>query len=341
MPISFPHDINKAADYLRKAVPMMVRHKIPPTPENYALWYNYVATDNQALNQELMATVEDHGTCPRSNSQKLVKQFVLEDTLTTDPQLYSQVCYAVNQFEGIVQDTQSGTQDYSHSLEENIKAITDTKAEADDIRDIAATLADNAEAIFTLTQSFQAHMRSSQKEIDNLKSELEKQHQRILSDPLTKIFNRLAFDERVEELVNSQNGKFCLILFDIDHFKQFNDTYGHTFGDTMLQGVATTTTRAVNPIENAHFSRYGGEEFALLLPNCKLQNATIAAESIRMKLEKLGIKHRSGEETISNITASFGVAQHIPDELISDLIDRVDDALYLAKANGRNQVHTA
>ncbi|MBL4583028.1 MAG: GGDEF domain-containing protein [Pseudomonadales bacterium] len=341
MPISFPHDINKAADYLRKAVPMMVQYKIPPTPENYALWYNYVAAGNQELNQELMATVEDHGTCPRSDSQKLIRQFVLEDALTTNPEMYSHVNSVVNQFEGVMQDTQSGTQEYSQSLEASIKAFTEVTVEPDDLQHVAETMADNAEAIFALTQSFQAHMRSSQKEIDSLKTELEKQYQRVMTDPMTKIFNRLAFNEKIDELVASQSASFCLILFDLDHFKKFNDTFGHTLGDSILQGVAQTTQRTISPIKNAHFSRYGGEEFALLLPDCKVQHATTAAETIRGKLEKLGIRNKSGTETIDNITASFGVAQHKAGELTSDLVDRADDALYLAKANGRNQVHTA
>lgn len=341
MPISFPHDINKAADYLRKAVPMMVQHQIPPTPENYALWYNYVAAGNQALNQQLMETIEDHGTCPRSDSQKLIQQFVLEDTLTADPELYRQVSSVVNQFEDLVEDTSSGTKNYSESLEDSIRTLTGTDAEPDELNKIKASLTDNTEAIFALTQSFQAHISSSQKEIEALKSELKKQYQKVITDPLTQIFNRLGFDEKIEELIKTKSASFCLIMFDIDHFKKFNDHYGHTLGDTVLIGVAKTTQQTIAPINNAHFSRYGGEEFTVLIPDCKLEHATTAAETIRTRLEKLGVKSRSGNNTNNNITASFGVAQHQSGELLRDLVDRADDALYLAKANGRNQVHTA
>ncbi|MDF1643410.1 MAG: GGDEF domain-containing protein [Pseudomonadales bacterium] len=340
MPISFPHDINKAADYLRKAVPMMVQHQIPPTPENYALWYNYVAAGNQALNQQLMETIKDHGTCPRSDSQKLMQQFVLEDALTADPELYRQVNSVVSQFEDLVQETSSGTRNYSKSLEDSIKTLTGTGAQSDELKQIKTSLTDNTEAIFALTQSFQAHINSSQKEIENLKAELKTQYQKAMTDPLTQIFNRLAFDEEIEELIRTKSASFCLIMFDIDHFKQFNDQYGHTLGDTVLIGVAKTTQQTIAPIDSAHFSRYGGEEFAVLLPDCKLENATTAAETIRTRLEKLGVKNKSGNST-SNITASFGVAQHNSGELLRDLIDRADDALYLAKANGRNQVHAA
>ncbi|MBV1913925.1 MAG: GGDEF domain-containing protein [Pseudomonadales bacterium] len=339
MPISFPHDIAKASNYLREIIPMLVKHKIPPTPENYALWYNYAVQNNPALNEKLMQTIQDHGTCTRTDSQKLMQEFVLE-TPPADPEAYHQLDTIMSEFEGMIEQTHSGTDDFSQSLEQSIQLFSEAAENPDKFQNLVTTVTDNTEAIFALTQSFQEHMSSSQLEIKGLKAELKKQHLQVITDALTKIYNRRAFDEKIEELTDTNNASFCLVIFDIDHFKKFNDTYGHTFGDRVLQGVAKTTEQAIATIKNTHFSRYGGEEFALLIPDCKLENATIAAETIRIKLEQLGIRSKSGTGAVSNITASFGVAQHMSGELSEDLVNRVDDALYLAKTNGRNQVHT-
>ena len=318
---------------------MLVKHKIPPTPENYALWYNYVAQNNPALSEKLMQAIENNGTCTRTDSQKLMQEFVLE-TPPEDPEIYNQLNTIMNEFEGVMEQTHSGTDDFNQSLEQSIQLFTDAAENPDSFQKILSTVTDNTEAIFALTQSFQEHITSSQQEISNLKSELKKQHQQILTDPLTKIYNRRAFDEKLEELIGNQSLSFCMIIFDIDHFKKFNDTFGHTFGDRVLQGVTKTTEQAILPIKNTHFSRYGGEEFALLIPDCKLENATTAAETIRIKLKQLGIRSKSGAGDISNITASFGVAQRRPGESSLEVVNRTDDALYLAKTSGRNQVCT-
>ena len=318
---------------------MLVKHKIPPTPENYALWYNYVAQNNPALSEKLMQAIENHGTCTKTDSQKLMQEFVL-DTPPEDPEIYNQLNTIMNEFEGVMEQTHSGTDDFNQSLEQSIQLFSDAADNPDSFQKILSTVTDNTEAIFALTQSFQEHITSSQQEISSLKFELKKQHQQIITDALTNIYNRRAFDEKIKELVATNNASFCLIIFDIDHFKKFNDTFGHTFGDRVLQGVAKTTEQAILPIKNTHFSRYGGEEFALLIPHCKLENATTAADTIRIKLEQLGIRSKSGQSAASNITASFGVAQHQSSESSHELVDRVDEYLYMAKAAGRNRVHT-
>lgn len=341
MPLAFSHDINKAANFLREAVPLMVKNQIPPTPDNYALWYNYVAGNNSDLKQELQQTIEDNGTCPQFDSQKLMQQHILNDAGTGDPQLYREVNSIVNQFEEVVEDTHAGTQNYSETLEQSLKVFSDASKAPANLDDITTSLTDNTEAVFALTQAFQKHMKTSKMEIESLKVELAKQYKQVLTDPLTKAYNRLAFDETIERLIKSQPENFCLVAIDLDHFKKFNDNYGHTLGDNVLRGVAQTAEQAIASIEGAHFSRYGGEEFALLLPDANLEQASAIANYIRTQFEKLGIKNRSGSETIKNITASFGVVQHKNGELIIDLIDRADDALYRAKANGRNQVHAA
>ena len=318
---------------------MLVKHKIPPTPENYALWYNYVAQNNPALSEKLMQAIQDHGTCTRTDSQKLMQEFVL-DTPPEDPEIYNQLDAIMSEFQGVSEQARSDTHEYNQSLEQSIQLFADAVENPGNFQNVISTVTDNTEAIFALTQSFQEHINSSQQEIKSLKTQLKKQHLQILTDALTKIYNRRAFDEKIEEFIETHNGSFCLIIFDIDHFAQFNENYGHTYGDRVLQGVAKTAEHAILSIKNTHFSRYSGQAFALMVADSNVEDAATAAENIRAKLKQLGIRSKSGNGAASSITASFGVAQHKQGELPQDLLNRVEGAMYSAKKNGRNRVQT-
>ena len=123
----------------------------------------------------------------------------------------------------------------------------------------------------------------------------------------------------------------CLVLLDIDHFKTFNDTYGHLFGDTVLKGIARKLKMACRDGISAY--RFGGEEFAMIIPNKSLRIARQIADTSRRSLEKLSIKDRRSGEQVGNITASFGVAELQPNETADSLIERADKLLYEAKVS--------
>lgn len=128
----------------------------------------------------------------------------------------------------------------------------------------------------------------------------------------------------------------CLILADIDHFKSFNDTYGHLFGDTVIKGIARRLHLSCRDGIQAY--RFGGEEFALIVPNKTLRIARQFGESLRRAVEKLSIKDRRTSEQVGNITISMGVAEFQPGESAESLIERADKLLYEAKELGRNRV---
>jgi diguanylate cyclase (GGDEF)-like protein len=159
-------------------------------------------------------------------------------------------------------------------------------------------------------------------------------------DPLTGVGNRRAFFERGEQLL--RRGAFgdqpkVLLLFDLDRFKQVNDTFGHHIGDKVLTTFCDTATAALRPDDL--FGRLGGEEFATLLPHASLDEGLAVAERIRSTFEATTLG--AGAETLV-ATVSVGVAMSIdPSRNLADLIKAADRALYRAKANGRNRVeHT-
>lgn len=156
---------------------------------------------------------------------------------------------------------------------------------------------------------------------------------KVYFDPLTNIYNRNKLDEVFSyELDRAKRYKseFSMILIDIDHFKKFNDTYGHLIGDEVLIMLSKTINKITRTTDT--FARWGGEEFVMILPNTTKENAAILAEHIRKDVEKL--KHR----TAGSITASFGVSQYSLNDTQESLYNKCDKALYKAKELGRNRV---
>lgn len=160
-------------------------------------------------------------------------------------------------------------------------------------------------------------------------------------DGLTQIANRRKFDEHLKQQwkqMARERSSLSVILCDIDHFKQFNDAYGHLAGDTCLQKVAAVLSRCVKrPIDLV--ARFGGEEFAAILPQTEIDGALMIAQQMQTSVTQLQIPHiASGVSSI--VTLSVGVACTIPaqNSLSEDLIHIADRHLYLAKQSGRNQI---
>ncbi len=182
-----------------------------------------------------------------------------------------------------------------------------------------------------------SELENQKNELEHQKDELEDQKNEIekvsLQDSLTKIANRMKFDIALEsqiEMTKRYNHNFCLILFDIDNFKSINDTYGHQVGDNILVEMAKRIKNAMRKSDT--FARWGGEEFAIILPQSRIKTAVKIAEKLR-----LIIADEVFEDSLT-ITCSFGVCQYKKSYELKDLIECVDKKLYFAKSEGKNQV---
>ncbi|MGE5606116.1 MAG: diguanylate cyclase [Bacteroidota bacterium] len=166
-----------------------------------------------------------------------------------------------------------------------------------------------------------------------------------ITDGLTGIYNQKYFREQLDfqlEKAKEYGFKISLILIDIDHFKKFNDTYGHQIGDRVLKEVSKVIQDCVNP--DSLVARYGGEEFVVILPDTSTKDALILAEKIRSSVESKKVKTR--EYSDLHVTVSLGLAtfpDHIKNmgRMVVELIDRADENLYTAKNTGRNRVYAS
>src|SRR5207302_5222123 len=178
----------------------------------------------------------------------------------------------------------------------------------------------------------------SKTEISNLQHSLDAIRAESLTDPLTGLGNRKYFDRAIDTAVMNAlaNGEpLSLLMFDIDHFKSFNDSYGHLTGDQVLRLVGMSLKQNIKGQDIT--ARYGGEEFAVVLPNTALRQALTVADHIRRAVMAKELKKKSTGEILGRVTISVGVSMLQASEDVDALIDRADACLYAAKRNGRNR----
>ncbi len=191
------------------------------------------------------------------------------------------------------------------------------------------------EKIVEANEKLQNRLEEAERKIQTQAEEIRAQQSEALTDALTKLANRRAFDEALVKNMDSFNNQrkpFSLLIFDVDHFKKFNDTHGHQAGDEVLRSVGRTITQTVKTTDIP--CRYGGEEFAVILPNTRVDSARIAAERVRKAIESMDVVF---EDKTLKVTASIGVAEMREGENDIQIIRRSDECVYAAKEAGRNQ----
>ena len=166
---------------------------------------------------------------------------------------------------------------------------------------------------------------------------MEKLQRLAITDGLTKLHNSRSFYSQLEVEVdrfNRYKHPLSLLLLDIDHFKEYNDNYGHLEGDKVLVKISQLIKACLRKLDTAY--RYGGEEFTVILPETSGEEAVLVAERIRKTVGAEKFKPEPGKQL--GITISIGAAQYSPEEQLSTFIQRADKAMYLSKQQGRNRV---
>ena len=188
--------------------------------------------------------------------------------------------------------------------------------------------------ILAANEKLHARLADAENKIQTQAAELKTQQSEARTDSLTKLANRRAFDDCLEKGVTrfrKEGRPVSLLLFDVDHFKKFNDTHGHLAGDEVLRQVANTLSKSAKSTDLA--CRYGGEEFSLVMPNTTIAQARIAAERVREAIQATNVNF---EGKVLSVTASIGVAEISKKDDSAGLIRRSDEAIYCAKGAGRN-----
>jgi diguanylate cyclase len=321
------------------AMSLMSERHVSPTPENFQLFYAYAAGDNPVASRVLGDLIAGRRPLSPQKLAELREQFFVSERLDQTMQAISTemketVTSVLTRIEAAERDAAA----YGETLTAASGQLGDTKS-AEGLQKLIGGLVTATSAMETRAKDLESELQRSSREVSELRAKLDDVRRESLTDPLTGIPNRKAFDVDLKDAMQqsrSTNEPLCLLMCDIDHFKTFNDTWGHTTGDQVLRLVAGCLSENVKGRDTA--ARYGGEEFAVVLRNTGLENAVRLANQIRHYVECKKLVKKSTGDILGTISISIGVAQLSPDDTQVVLIQRADNCLYAAKNAGRNCV---
>ena len=312
---------------------------LPPTPRNYEIWYAYATGHDRALNSALDRMLAGGGTPTESDLDVLHEtHFGGARTLGKLQNVGSGISAELRCIVGVITGTLGAASIYGDTLHQASQDLV-VADDSDSIRSIVQALAAATLEMRQDGQQLKARLDGAMSEIASLQQGLQAVRMESRTDPLTELANRKHFDETIEEAIRSsgQRGEpLSLLMIDLDHFKSFNDTFGHTTGDQVLRLVAMSLKQNIKGQDLA--ARYGGEEFAIVLPNTALAQGIAVADHVRRAVMAKELKKKSTGEIIGRITISIGVASLLRGDSNETLIERADRCLYSAKRSGRNRV---
>lgn len=327
-------DYAQAIKYLKMVLPEMAQLKIPTTPENYAVWYEYTAGKNPALIEKIDTLKEEGRAFTQVINDHLYEIFIEKRPKLSINQLNSSVKSVIDNLLAQIQREDEGLNGYRESLEKLTHQVTSI-AQLSDLESLIERLISDAHNRNKENELFRTKIKEMSQEVEDLDKRLKRVAIDANTDALTCIYNRRAFNQKLSEELADKTKKLSIIMVDIDHFKRLNDTYGHLTGDKVLKFVASLIGKNIRGQD--YLARFGGEEFVIILPDTPLDNALCVANNIRSYLSKQKLYDSSNNEQLGSLTLSMGVSYRIPGDNAEKLLGRADQCLYLAKSQGRNK----
>ncbi len=330
--------VSQSGEYLRLAIPLLTRHAMAANPVNYAVWYEYVAGRNDVLVQEIENLLKQNAKLNETQLAALYQKHVSEFDAEGMKKLSLEMRQLIVSIADMATHSGAEAQKFSHALTDRVQRFNSGEMSVEALRDVISGLLADTTAMRDSITAIQGQLLESKSKAEKLGHELKRVREEVVTDMLTGLLNRKGFSQALDsETVRvSESRNLSLLMIDIDHFKQVNDTYGHLLGDKVIRFVGMTVKDRIKGKDIA--ARYGGEELAVLLPETSLAGARSVAEEIRRAVATARIQRLDNGQAIGAITVSLGVAQYRPGETHEALIARADAALYRSKESGRNRV---
>ncbi len=337
--MSYSYSVQDARNIAEVAFAQMIKNGVPATPQNFEIWFAYAAGENQDLIARVDGVIKQGTGFTVSDTEALREKFFANSDHTRAMEAMGEEMEAAM---GRVTESLKSAGENTSEYGEALSGVSGELGDATDPKAVKIMI----DKLVTATKNMEQHskvletrLQESTEEVSTLRDNMEAIRTESLTDQLTGLANRRAFDETLhdaKEETLKEGTPLCLLMGDIDKFKAFNDTWGHQTGDQVLKLVAHCFKEAVKGRDTP--ARYGGEEFAVILPDTDLDGALAVAEEIRRMVESKKVVKRSTGETLGTITLSLGAAIFRSQEELTDLIERADTCLYAAKNAGRNRV---
>lgn len=332
--------IEESYGYIRLALPLMSKYNIPATPQNYTVWYRYVSGADLELAKAIDTLLEKEDLFSDETNESLYRRFCSNTDESELRKIRDDLRHILLTILKEVTELTGQSEEYESFVTHSIDALTEDPS-VEEIRTVICQIIEKTKALGNFGKKIRSKLNETKEALQELREDFERVKTEASVDFLTGLANRKTFHDALIELMNeavSQQKELSLLLVDIDRFKKFNDEHGHLVGDEVLKFVAKKIKEIVRGRDL--LARFGGEEFAVILPQTPLEGAQVVAESINGLFARTTLKAVHTSTTLGKVTVSVGVAHYRPGELPATLIDRADRALYRAKQTGRNRVVT-
>jgi len=323
----------QSGELLRLTLPLMAKQDAAYHPVSYALWYEHVAGVNPALSQVLEERLRDNRPLAEDEVYALHTRFIVSRVVERMEELQQKLRTLLEEVARTATEASEKTGQFEIVLENSRNKLSQPAA-LENVRSIVGELVSETAKMHAATQTVAERLEAKAQEVGALTEQLERAQSEALSDPLTGLANRRAFDRTLAEFCAAP-GEAALLLIDIDRFKEVNDTFGHLLGDKVLRAIAHTLQANIKGRDLA--ARLAGDEFAVLLRQTELPGALKLAEQLCAAVHA-GKLLRDGKAQSGAVSVSIGVTMHHAGDDPQALVARADAALYLAKNEGRNCV---
>jgi diguanylate cyclase len=316
------------------------RQTLPVSPQNYEVWLTYLTHSSPDLRLALDKMIATGRPLSADDMEQLYERFFSTTHLSTQVmETGTRIAHEIADALDALKRAGATTERYGATLNVAADSLQNATIDGDALKRLINVLSSATTEMSKQNSSLSHKLAQSSVEMEKLRTSLRQARAEALTDALTGIANRKLFDETLrlrKEEADNEKTELALLLCDIDHFKSFNDTWGHQTGDQVIRFVASALTKFALP--DHLVARYGGEEFAVIMPRTSLKDAGRIADQIRTAIEAKRLVRRSTNETIGAVTISFGAALYAAGESVGTLISRADECLYMSKRNGRNRV---
>lgn len=312
-------------------------HTTPPVPQTYDLWYQYVQGNDKALNQQIDAII-DRGKYLNQQDIELIHQSFADNNHQQINEIGEDLEEACLQLMSMLTSHINLNDGYENSLIE-ANAELNANPTPENLKLVVKALISENEKVTKNSSKLKQELSTAVSSLEELNEDLRKSRKNELTDPLTLIGNRKKFNISLAQNLQFAQEKyihFSVVIADLDYFKIVNDNFGHLVGDAILKLFAKIMIKNVKGRDVV--TRYGGEEFALILPNTDLNGAFLVAEQIRLDLSSQNLQVTENKNPVGVVTASFGISQYRKGDTSQSIVARADKRLYEAKRGGRNQV---